>query len=177
MELYEYIKIFKKYRRKIISIIIVVILAALGMSFIRSTQYEAEFSMIIRPKILEKTEDFKLVDAIDASDRVTRMTESWLNDKKIALTTKRLGNQIIKISFDEQNETSARERMKFIQDKSNSFIASLSPTPERGSFEALATDFSFRGRDPLWMVSLFGGLAIGAVIGFFAALFRYYLEK
>lgn len=177
MELYEYITIFKRYRRTVIAIVLLGLAAGIFMSVIRSSQYEASFSMIIRPKILEKTEDFKLVDAIDASDRVTRMTENWLNDKKIALTTKRLGNQIIKISLDEQNETSARERMKFIQEKSNIFIASLSPTPERGSFETLATDFSFRGRDPLWRVSLFGGLAIGAVIGFFLALFRYYFEK
>lgn len=177
MELYEYISIFKKYRRKIISIVIVAMLGALGMGAIRSTQHDASFSMIIRPKVLEKTENFQLTDALEASDRVSRMTENWIKEQGWNIKTKRLGAQIITIAFQEKSESAGRGEMEDIKEKSDAFIASLSSSPELGAFELLGSNFSFQKRKPYWAEFLLAGFIIGLLVGFFLALFKHYTEN
>ena len=176
MELYEYLKIFKRYKRAIVSVTLFAIILSAFISVIRSSQYEASFSLIIRPKVLEKTENFQLTDAIEASDRVSRMTESWIREQKWGLTTKRLGAQAIKISFQEASAQSGRKRMEDIKNQSNVFISSLSSTGGLGSFEALGADFSFNKKNPYWIRTLLAGFFAGIVIGLLSALFRHYLS-
>lgn len=177
MELYEYIKIFKRYRYKIAAVAMVFVFAGLGMSFVRFTQYEGSFSLIIRPKALEKTENFRLADALEASDRMSRMTENWIKEQKWGIITKHLGDQIIKISFQDASESNGRKRMESIKEKSNGFIASLSPTSGLGAFEALSSDFSFKKRDPYLLAFLVGGFLAGFVAGLFLSLFKHYLDN
>ncbi|MBI3334902.1 MAG: hypothetical protein HY001_00180 [Candidatus Portnoybacteria bacterium] len=177
MELYEYLKIFKAYKRLIFSIILVGVLLAFSISAYRAQQYEASFFLVIRPKVIEKTENFQLTDIFEASDRVTRMTENWLREQRLDIKTKRLGNQLIKISHLESKEDVAQKQMQGITKKSNEFLSSLSPTNGLGSFEALSADFLFQKRSPYWTLSLSAGIIIGLFAGLFFALFSHYLEK
>lgn len=177
MELYEYIKIFKAYKKFVFGITFLGVLLAFLISAYRAQQYEASFSLIIRPKVIEKTENFQLTDMFEASDRVTRMTENWLKEQNLNIKTKRLGSQFVKVSFLEKDENMARKRVDEITKKSNEFLSSLSPTAALGSFEALNKDFIFTTRNPYWVLSLTAGLIIGIFFGAFGALLKHYLAS
>lgn len=175
MELSEFIAILRQYKRFIAAVILLALGASVAVSVIRVQTTEASFSLIIRPKVIESTQNFEFTDVLEASDRMTRMTENWMNAQQRALATRRLGNQVITISFNSHNEEAARAQMSDILTRSNTLLASLSPTPGLGAFEALVSDFSFHPRNPYWLFSLSIGFFAGLVVALFGALFRHYL--
>lgn len=175
MELREYLKIFSRYRGIIIASVAISIVLAITTSIARLQQSEASFSLIVRPKAIEKTENFQFTDALEASDRVTRMTENWLNEKQLGISTRRLGNQFIAITLSAQSEQAARAQMEHILIQTNAFLSSLSATQVFASFESLATDFSFERKNPFWSISLTLGIIIGLLAGLFGALLAHYL--
>lgn len=175
MELREYIKIIKNHKIFALEIIGLTVIIALAISFIRTKQEQAVFSLIIRPKVIEKTEGFQLTDALEASDRVTRMMQNWLKEERSDIRVKRLGNQFIKVSFSAADETFAKERVDNINKNTNEFLSSLSPSGGLGSFEAVTADFAFETKNPRWIVSVSAGLIIGLFLGLFGALFKHYL--
>ncbi len=177
MELIEYIRIIKQYKVLALQILGGVIIIALAISFVFSQQQQAVFSLIIRPKVIEKTEGFQFTDVLEASDRVTRMTQSWLKEEGLDIGIGRLGNQFLKVSFSTSDETFAKERMASINKNTNEFLSSLSPSGGLGSFEAVTSDFVFGAKDPRWILSISAGVILGIMSALFGVFLKYYLAK
>lgn len=176
MELYEYFVIFGKYKKIIALLTLGGLVIASMISFAWARGREATFSLIVRPKIVEKTDRFSFSDILQASDLMTRMGENWLNEGGFDIRTRRLGSQVIRVSFFENNQEAAKNRMADIEHRTNVFLASLSPTQGLGAFEALGADFSFYQRNPQWKYSLSTGFFLGLLAGLMVALFLHYLE-
>lgn len=174
MELSEYIDIVMRYRRTFLIILLASIVLAGLFSLYRSAQSQASFSLIIRPRALA-ADRFQFSDMLEASDRVTSMTANWLQGQAGNVNVSRLGNQFIRVSLDSAREASAKQIQADILKRTNGFLASLAPTQDLGSFEALVSDFSFGHKNPYWLLSISLGAFAGLVIGFFATLLRHYL--
>lgn len=177
MELAEYIAIIKRHKTLALQIFGGFLILALAVSFFISQQEQADFSLIIRPKVIEKTEGFQLTDVLEASDRVTRMTQSWLKEEGLDIRVRRLGNQFLKVSFSATDETFAKERMDSINKNTNEFLSSLSPSGGLGSFEAVTSDFIFGAKNPRWTLSISVGVILGILFAIFGAFFKHYLAK
>lgn len=177
IELRDVIRILAGQKRIIIAAALLGLVVGATVNGWRSRQSEGTFSLIIRPKVIEKTENFQLTDVLEASDRVTRMTENWLKEQQLNIATKRLGNQFIRVSFTEQSQTRADERITDITSRTNTFLGALSPAQGLGSFEALAADKAFGQRQAYRALFIGAGLFLGLIMGLFVALVRYSMSS
>lgn len=178
MELGEYLKIFKTYRKTIIGFTIIGILLALIWSVIGYRGFTGYLSLIIRPAFPQQTADFQYNGyySLEASDRVTRMTEQWIKQQNFPLTLRRLGNQYLQITFKEESQEDVKQTSEIIQKQIELFLHSLTKYPQN-SFEAVTVNFSSKKQTPPIRIVLILGFLGGLFFGVFSALFKHYVRQ
>lgn len=177
MELKDYLSIGKTYKKVIFGAGLLGTVIALVASSMLSQGYEGEISFIIRNTNTQETTEFQYdaYYALEASDRITRMTEQYVKQEGLDVATKRLGNQYLVVSYTDKSLEELETKTQRLRERIPSFVSSLAPAPEQ-KFEAVAQEVKEQERQARWTQNILAGLIAGLFVGIMLALLDYYFK-